>query len=218
MNDISLAALAPLLLVAVALLLRFLNWWRSAKGRASVFAADHDLDDVAMSAMSMYGAGKGRRRRDGMIELRVPFGLAIILPAVAAMFLMTMDLSAPMAAMGIADPQIQGGVIIGLLLFICWTVFQTGFLQKIAYDSDKIECHGMDLKPQTRTLDDLVDIAMHPRRPALVLTFAAQKRLYVPKALEDRDAFVQEMTRIAKANRARGLQMPAEPLAAKLGL
>ena len=46
----------------------------------------------------------------------------------------------------------------------------------------------------------LTGIEMHPKRPALVLSFADQPHLYIPKYLSGRETFIAEMRAIAAQN------------------
>ena len=200
-----------------ALLSWLLTLWRDSKRKTSIHAADTSLDDVALSALSSIGFGKGRLRKDGMMELRPPIGLRIIAPAIATVFLLKTDFSPLLESFGLRDPGLQSWAVTGLLVILGLAVLQLNFAQSLAYDQTRIECKGVQMKPQTRDLSGLVDIAVHPKRPALVLTFADQERLYVPKFLNGRAGFVGSMRVIAAENRSRGLEAPRQGLLAQMG-
>lgn len=189
------AALAPL--AAVVGSIWFMRW-RKEKGRASIFASDTSLEMIGLSAAMNVGSGEVVKCVDGRTELRPPFGTRIIGPLVAMAVLLFMDWTPLFGSVGLTDPRTQGWVIAGLFGLLGYTAFQLNFRQKVVFDDRQIESHGVQLRPQVRNLSGLVDIAVHPKREALVLTFADQPPLYLPKFLTGRDRFVAQMQQIAE--------------------
>ncbi len=189
--------------------------WKRRKGKASAFARDTSLDDVAFTAISSIGFGRATERIDGKFEHRPPFGARILGPAIAGVFLATVDFT-PLLPSSLSE-QHQTWAIYALWGLLAYTLLQLNFVQRVVYDRTEIEAFGVDLKPQRRMLDDLVDIETQSKRGSLVLTFATQKRLHVPNLLEDRARFVSAMQEIAAANQARGVAVPRKGLAASLG-
>ena len=193
-----------------------LTRWRNKKGRASIYATDESTEEVALSFLSTLG-GRAKVRRDGMVEMRPPFGARVLVPVVAAVILIGTDLAPLLQSLGISDPTHQTWTYVGLLVLLAGFTIQMNLFQKVTYSDETITCTGVQLKPQKRTLSDLVDIAVHPKRPALVLSFADQERLYIPKFLTGREDFVAFMSTVAAENRAKGLTVPRKGFAESFG-
>lgn len=199
----------------------FISWgltrWRNSKGRTSVFANDESLEEVGMSFISSMFNSFSPNRVDGITELRPPWGLRVLAPILALALFLTTDMSPLWDSVGVHDPLIRKGALIALCLFFGYSWFMLLFVQKVVYDGSFIECYGVDASKQERNLSDLVDIRVHEKRPALVLTFAQQKPLYIPKFLSHRAEFVSRMEAIAQQNRSNGLAAPALTLANRFG-
>ncbi|SDX89189.1 hypothetical protein SAMN05444358_11456 [Ruegeria halocynthiae] len=157
----------------------FISWgltrWRNSKGRTSIFANDQSLEDVGLSFISSLFNSFSPNRVDGITELRPPWGLRDLAPVIALVLLLTTELSPLWESVGIHDPVIHKAALIALCLIFGYSWFILLFVQKVVYDGSFIECYGVDATKQERKLSDLVDIRVHDKRPALVLTFAQQK-------------------------------------------
>jgi len=204
-------------LIAVCLGVLIVVPWARRQGATSLFAQDDSFEDVALSLISLIGDDGGRKLIDGRRELRPPFGYRAIVPAILLGFVLGYDFRGIMTVIGLTDPQSQTYAIWAFWALFIYTVFELNVRQRVIYDETLITCWGVDLRRQERDLRDLVDIRMHEKRPALALTFANEKTLYVPKVLTGRDQFVSDMQRIAEANRARDLSAGKRGLKAQLG-
>lgn len=191
--------------------------WRNQKGRTSIFAQDAHLESVGFSLIASLFDSRSMQRIDGITEMRPPWGMRLLAPGLASFLFLTTDLSPLWHSVGINDPRVHVTFLSICCALTGYSWFMLLFFQKVVYDRAQIECSGVDISHQHRDLSDLVDIHVHKRRPALVLTFAHQKPLYIPKFLSGRAKFVTEMEAIAQQNLAQGLTAPAPTLASQLG-
>ncbi|MEM1237420.1 MAG: hypothetical protein AAGI10_10650 [Pseudomonadota bacterium] len=191
--------------------------WRKSKGKTSIFAQDTSFDDVGTTLLSTVGSQEVRKGVDGRTEMRPPFGYRVLTPAVMALVVLSFDERALMADMGLTNPTYQTYAIIGFWVLFAYGLFEMNFRQRVIYDATQITVWGVDLRAQTRDLTQLVDIRVHEKRPALVLTFSDGKRLYVPMHLNGRDHFVTEMEAIVAHNLARGERAPQAGFMARAG-
>lgn len=191
--------------------------WRNKKGKASIYAADTSFEDVGMSTIMSVGSGAARPDINGRLILRPPFGTRILGPLVAAAILAFFDFGPALASVGLADPNYQRWLGYAMWALLAYTVVVLNLRQRVVVDGETLSCTGVQLSPQTRDLTGLVNITVHPKRPALVLTFAGQPRLYIPKHLTGRSTFVPLMEEIAARNRAAGLSAKPEGLMARAG-
>lgn len=205
------------LLMAAAVLTPFYYRWRNAKGKAGIHAADESLEEVGLSAVMNLGTGQAKPGVDGRLILRPPFGTRILGPAVAAILLATFDFGPFLASLGLTDPQLLFLIGCAAWALLAYTVFMLNARQQVIVDGDMLTCRGVQLSTQTRDLSGLVDIRVHPKRPALVLTFANQPRLYIPKFLTGRGTFVPLMEEIATGNRALGMRAAPDGIMARAG-
>lgn len=174
--------------------------WRNTKGATSVFAQDSSLEDVGLSALSSLFStaptdlGKGRK------ELRPTWGIRLIAPVVALVFLIFTDLSPFWQSFGVQSEtaHLVINCVIGAALGYSW--FMLLFVQRIVFDDHYIMSYGIDLRSQSRRLSDLTGIRVHEQRPALVLTFAQQPPLYIPKFLSHRETLIQRLEEISADN------------------
>lgn len=215
-HDTTIATAIAMLLGAFALNIG-LRRWRKAKGRSSVFAADASLDDIGLSAISAIDTEPEAEPADGAMVLRPALGIRILAPVIAGVFLYTVDIDPLLHSVGISDGGTQHWTKVILGWMLVYSVIHMNLFQKVAYSDTDIACTGVDIRTQYRDLSDLVDIAVHDKRPALVLTFANQKPLYVPKFITQRSRFISDMAQIAANNRAKGMTPPASTLATRLG-
>lgn len=180
--------------------------WRASKADTSIFAQDEDVSEIVFSALSSLFSAEPVNPGQGRVELRPTRGVRLLAPPFAIVIVALTDLgplwsSVGLDSGGLPDP-VQGGIV--ALFGYSW--FMMLFVQRVIYDSAHIVCHGVALRPQTRHLWDLVDIKVHDTRPALVLTFARQPPLYVPKFLSHRETFISAMKAIAQDNARFGLR------------
>ena len=209
---VALLSLVSTLVVTLALLR-----WRKSKGRTSVFATDTSLEDIGLSAISALGDTRSPNRIDGYTELRPTWGSRIFGPAIAFVVLLNIEATQLFEALGIFDNVIQFWIICALFLLLTYTVIQLNVFQRVVYNTTAIACVGIDVRRQDRSLTELIDIKVHDKRPALVLTFVDQPTLYIPKFISQRARFISDMEAIITANRARGLSVPPEGLVARMG-
>ena len=205
------------MLMAAAVLTPFHYRWRNAKGKAGIHATDESLEEVGLSAIMNLGTGQARPGVDGRLILRPPFGTRILGPLLAAGVLIFFDMNLLFEVVGLTSTDLQALARAVLWALLAYTVFMLNIRQRIIVDGDMLTCRGVQLSTQTRDLSGLVDIRVHPKRPALVLTFADQPRLYIPKFLTGRDTFVPLMEEIAAGNRALGLRAAPEGFMARAG-
>jgi len=213
------------LIIGIALLLLFgaialntgLIRWRKSKGRTSVFAADMSLDDIGLSAISAIDTDAPADPVDGAMVLRPSLGIRILAPIVAVVFLLTVDIEPLLNSVGITGDGAQHWTKVILAWMLAYAVIHLNLFQKVAYNDTHIACTGIDIRTRYRQLTSLVDITVHDKRPALVLTFADQKPLYVPKFISQRARFITQMEQIASHNRAQGMTAPEPTLANRLG-
>ncbi|SLN72359.1 hypothetical protein ROA7450_04035 [Roseovarius albus] len=196
---------AILSLVAVATMCIGIRCWRNAKGATSIYAQDERFEDIGMTLLSSLFQTAPVKLGDGRIELRPPMGLILIAPFLALVFTTYTDFGPLWESLGIASGWIRDVIYYGLAAVFCYSWFMLLFVQKVIYSDKQITCHGVDLRSQTRDLDDLVGIRVHEKRPALVLTFERQKPLYIPKFLSHRAQFVSAMEKIAAQNTRDGM-------------
>ena len=149
--------------------------------------------------------------------MRPPIGARIIVPIIGAILLLGVDLAPLFQSFGASSPGMLFWSKAGTLAALAVFTLHTNISQRVVYSDRWITCRGVQLTAQTRKLSDLVDIAVHPKRHALVLTFAEQKRMYVPKFLTGREAFVLHMRMIIEANLARGKTVPEPDPLARVG-
>lgn len=173
--------------------------WKKSKGETSVFAQDDSLEDVGLSVLSAAFPSRATTE-DFRTVLRPPWGLRIGGPILAALMLIYVDLTPLTESVGWALPE--GARILKLVIGagLAYSTAMLLFVQRVAYDRREIRSYGIDPRPQTRQLSGLTGIEMHPKRPALVLSFADQPHLYIPKYLSDRETFIAEMRAIAAQN------------------
>lgn len=205
MNDDQLMTYVVLSLVASAFVYIGIRRWKNAKGATSIYAQDDSFEDIGMSFISSLFNTTPVKFGDGRIELRPPVGLILIAPLIALVFTTYTDFEPLWGSLGIAPGWIRDIIYYGLAAVFCYTWFMLLFVQKVIYSDTQITCHGVDLRPQTRDLSDLVDICVHEKRPALVLTFERQKPLYIPKFLSHRAQFISTMEKIAAQNTGDGM-------------
>ena len=67
--------------------------WRNSKSATSVFAQDSSLEDVGLSALSSLFSRAPKDFGNGRKELRPTWGIRLIAPVVALVFLIFTDLS-----------------------------------------------------------------------------------------------------------------------------
>ncbi|MEO1779831.1 MAG: hypothetical protein AAFU63_13690 [Pseudomonadota bacterium] len=212
-----------ILLLAGAVMLNLRRiWWRRTVGRSALFASDAAIEDSALSAITGQADPQHIEitrdiAQDGPTTLRPMRSLRMLAPAIAALLLYIVDIGPALQSIGITGTGLQHwlSVLIGWMLVYASLHFAV--FHKLSFDDTILTYAGFDPRTHQRRLDDLVEIACHPARPALVLTFAAQRRLYIPNVFDQRDRFIADMAAIAAANRARGLDVPAPTLAARLG-
>jgi len=192
--------------------------WRKSKGRASVFAADTSLEDIGLSAISALGDTHSPTRTDGYTELHPTWGSRVFGPAIAFVVLLNIQATQLFEALGIADDMMQFWIICALFLLLAYATIQLNVFQRVVYNDTAIACVGVDVRRHDRSLSDLVDVKVHDKRPALVLTFVDQPTLYIPKFISQRARFVSDMEAVITINQTRGLIAPPEGLAARMGL
>lgn len=182
--------------------------WRSSKSATSVFAQDTSLEDVGLSALSSLFSTAPTELGNGRKELRPTWGIRLIAPLVALAVLIFTDLSPLWNSLGIqsATAHLALVCLFGLVLGYSWAMLL--FVQRVVYDDHYIMSHGIDLRSQTRRLSDLTGFRVHERRPALVLTFAEQAPLYIPKFLSHREVLIQRLEEISANNLNNGAVPP----------
>ncbi len=173
--------------------------WKRSKGKTSIFAQDDTLEDVGLSVLSAAFPSRATTE-DFRTVLRPPWGLRIGGPILAALMLIYVDLTPLTESLGWALPEGPRLFKLGIGAVLAYTTAMLLFVQRVAYDRREIRSYGMDPRAQTRQLSGLTGIEMHPNRPALVLSFADQPHLYIPKYLSDRETFIAEMRAIAAQN------------------
>lgn len=193
------------------------SMWAKSKGRTSIFASDKGLEEVALSLIWGAGSTPPAKRDDGFIELRPTMGVRLGAPVIGAFVVCVTDLSPLLELFGLYEPSQQWWGYAAIWVLLAFTAVQLNFVQRVTYRDDYIACIGVDPRPQVRDLSELVDISVHPKRPALVLTFARELPLYIPKFISHREAFLAEMERIAAENRARGQTARPGGLAERFG-
>lgn len=184
--------------------------WRNSKSRTSVFAQDSSLEDVGLSALSSFLAKAPVPLAHGKTELRPTWGLRLIAPMIAILFLAFTDFTPLWNSLGVNAPALRSGIIVLTGIIIGYTWFMLLFVQRVVYDSREIQSHGISLRCDQRSLQDLVDIRVHDSRPSLVLSFATQDPMYIPKFLSHREAFIAAMQEIIERNSNKGME-PAMP-------
>ncbi len=182
--------------------------WRNAKSRTSIFAQDSNPEEVGFSALSSLFSRAPIDLGHGKTELRPTWGIRLLAPLVALVFLIFMDFSEFWRSLGLESTTSQFAVYVGFGLVLGYSWFMMLFVQRIVYDDHYIVCHGVDLRPQSRRLSDLVDIRVHEKRPALVLSFSEQPTLYVPKFVSHRETFIRDMEEISANNINNGAVHP----------
>lgn len=173
--------------------------WRKSKGKTSIFAQDDSFEDVGLSLLSALFPSR-TATEDFRTVLRPPWGLRLGAPVFAAVILIYVDFAPLVESLGWATPEHAKLFKAITGVFLTYSAFMLLFFQRIAYDKREIRSYGMDLRPQTRDLSGLISIEMHPSRPALVLTFADQPHLYIPKFLSQREQFITEMEEVVAQN------------------
>lgn len=173
--------------------------WRRSTGKSSIFAQDDSLEEVGLSALSAAFPSRPTTE-DFKSVLRPPWGLRLGAPIIGAIFLIYLDLEPVLESLGWAEPfhAVVAKVATGLVL--AYSAFMVLFVRRIVYDSREIRCHGLDLRAQMRKISELRSITLHPKRPALVLSFVDQPHLYIPKFLGQRAQSIAEMEAFAANN------------------
>lgn len=217
MSDENTILLAFGSLIAVALFSVVMARWRNAKGKTSIYAADSSLEEVGLSALMAMDSGKAKVGIDGRLIMRPSFGTRVIGPVIAAIILAGFDFTPFLTGSFLEDPKLQRWAYILLWGLLTYTGVILNFRQRVVLDGHSITCIGVQMTRQERDLTGLVGIDVHPKRPALVLTFADQPRLYVPNHLSGRDTFVVLMEEIASGNRAAGMNVPPTGFMARAG-
>lgn len=191
--------------------------WRRSKGAMSVFAQDNSLEDIGFTAVSAAFDTTSINRIDGITELRPTWGIRLFAPIIALTLFLFVDLGPFFESIGLNDRRYRSWAVLFVMAVFAYTWCMLLFFQKVTYDDKFIDSAGIDVTSQTRSLKDLVGIRQHEKRPALVLTFAEQKPLYVPKFISQRAKFIADMEIIASHNRENGLAAQKPSLTEKLG-
>ena len=181
--------------------------WRQGKTGSTIFApseasprsADLHEDDPAGNPPTVW------------TELRPAWGVRVIVPFVALVLLFTVDTAPFWNALNITHQFAKNGAFIGVGAILAYNWFIVLFVQRVTYDTQKIESCGTNFVPQSRDLTSLTSIRDHERRPVLVLAFLNQEPLYVPKYITTRGRFMADMERIVRANRIIPFQTELSP-------
>jgi hypothetical protein len=171
--------------------------WRQDKAGPPVFAPGETADPSA----ALPEDDDAELHPSGWTELRPAWGVRVIVPFVALVLLFTVDTAPFWNFFAVSNQLLKNAafVLVGALLAYNW--FMVLFVQRVTYDSQKIESCGSDFVPQSRDLTSLISVRDHEKRPVLVLAFIDQKPLYVPKYIAQRGRFLADMERIVRANR-----------------
>ncbi len=208
---------AILILVASACVFISVRRWRNWKGRSSIYAQDSSFEDIGLTFISSLFNTAPVKLGDGRVEIRPPMGLCLITPVIAVVFVTYTNFEPLWESLGIAPGWIRDAIYYGLAIVFSYTWFMLLFVQKVIYSEREIVSHGTDLRTQARDLSDLIDIRVHEKRPALVLTFAGQKPLSIPKFLSHRAQFITAMQKIAEQNTSNGMTTPEPSWQNRLG-
>jgi len=198
-----------------------LGRWRASKGAASVFAQDGNLEQIGFSAISAALDSRSVDRIDGFKELRPTWGIRLFAPLLAIVLLVAADagpvFASLLVSLGLKNPVWADFAMVLIAAAFAYTWVMLLFYQRVIYDEVGIESIGTNIMSETRSLKDLVDIRVHEKRPTLVLSFADQKPLYIPKFISQRAMFLSDMEALIAKNRAQGMVAAPQNLAARMG-
>lgn len=171
--------------------------WREGKAEPTVF----EPGQTAPQAADLHEHDQSEGQSSGWTELRPAWGVRVIVPFVALVLLFTVDTAPFWNALNITHQFVKNGAFIGVGAVLAYNWFMVLFVQRVTYDTQKIESCGTNFVPQSRDLTSLISIRDHEKRPILVLAFVDQKPLHVPKYIAQRGRLMADMERIVRANR-----------------
>ena len=171
--------------------------WREGKAEPTVF----EPGQTAPQSADFHEHDQSEDQSSGWTELRPAWGVRVIVPFAALVLLFTVDTAPFWNALNITHQFVKNGAFIGVGAVLAYNWFMVLFVQRVTYDTQKIESCGTNFVPQSRDLTSLISIRDHEKRPILVLAFVDQKPLYVPKYIAQWGRFMADMERIVRANR-----------------